>query len=270
MAELLDYFGCLKGHDLSSFSREKVEKLLLAKGILEPKHVVRLSQIEKQVFPPSSVPILKPGNNFANNFYVFLLQHYENGVLDPFYAFFYQFNDEIYGMDMQQQKTVALEHFKTISGEILTKAISFIWTEKNPLGIDTVSNMGKLQMLHGQQLALKSNLADSTLKYPYLQGDDSYFNQELLFENDLIKQIIHFETHLKILLALNEKYHFEVDTCFSTNLEEKDNPIRDVVEAAPKDVAPTNPFKLPKKSTKITDKEAMDYLLKTIFDKKKK
>ena len=82
--------------------------------------------------------------------------------------------------------------------------------------VEQLNNASRFELLYYQRRAEKRNLANCIdLVMEFLFGNDTFFNAELVENNKVLNKIIRFETNLKILVSLNDRFHFEDDLYFS-------------------------------------------------------
>lgn len=247
-------FGLLKGHDLAGMEPTDRQLLLLSHGLMEPMHVIALSTEPKQVFPPVGPPVMRYSQQLINGLHSFLLERYAHIVDGPFYGFFHDFNEEIFGLGKKKSRKLALNYYTLLTDSMITKSIRIIRVQKDKSGIESVNNMGRLEMLEGQQNALKGNLANSELLDQCLMGNEGYFSIGLIEENKTLGHFVDFETALKIILSLNSSYGFEPNPFSYTKDEKMEKPV------GPKKTRPKI-----KNPAVLSDEEAIDYLLRNVF-----
>ncbi|MBO0321562.1 hypothetical protein J0X14_04565 [Muricauda sp. CAU 1633] len=253
----MDPFGLLKGHDLTNMDPMDRQRLLLSHGLMEPIHVIALTAEPKQVFPPTGPPVMRYTQHPTIALHSFLLDRYIDLIDGPFLGFFHDFNEEIFGLGKKKSKKLALQYYTLLADSMITKSIRFIRVQKDKSGIESVSNIGKLEMLDGQRNTLKDNLANSELLDHYLMGDEGHFSIDLVGNDKTLGHFIDFETALKILLSLNHSYGFEANP-FSVPQEKTFEEPNQVKKTIPKI----------KKTSVLSDEEALDYLLKNVFGSK--
>ncbi|MEW2923101.1 hypothetical protein AB1A65_16645 [Muricauda sp. ANG21] len=253
----MDPFGLLKGHDLTNMDPMDRQRLLVSHGLMEPIHVIALTVEPKQVFPPTGPPVIRYTQYLTIALHSFLLDQYADIIDGPFFGFFHDFNEDTFGLGKKRTKKLALQYYTLLADSMITKSIRFIRIQKDKTGIESVNNMGKLEMLDGQRNALKDNLANSGLLDHYLMGNGGHFSVDLVGNDTTLGHFIDFETGLKILLSLNHSYGFEANPY--SEAQEK-------IFEEPNEVKKTTP-KI-KKNPVLSDEDALDYLLKNVFGSK--
>jgi hypothetical protein len=253
----MDPFGLLKGHDLINMDPMDRQRLLVSHGLMEPIHVIALTTEPKQVFPLTGPPEMRYTQHLTIALHSFLLNRYADLIDGPFLGFFHDFNEEIFGLGKKKAKKLALHYYTLLADSMITKSIRFIRVQKDKSGIESVNNMGKLEMLEGQRNAMMDNLAETGLLDHYLMGNEGHFSMHLVDNDKTLGHFIDFESGLKILLSLNHSYGFEA------------NPFAELQEGAmekPTEVKKTIP-KI-KRTPILSDEDALDYLLKNVFGSK--
>ncbi|MBC7747794.1 MAG: hypothetical protein H7Z76_04295 [Methylotenera sp.] len=128
--------------------------------------------------------------------------------------FFDNFHDITYGMDFKEIKEIALVEFKKIyqTVNLSNPAKSFIArTANNKKFIYTPTYLHNLAQ--EKQYIIHSINTYSIL--PYLYGDISLQNDYPYHNEELINEIISFQTKVDILLELNSRFKFEIDIYFN-------------------------------------------------------
>ena len=255
----MDPFGLLKGHDLTGMDPTDRQRLMVSHGLMEPIHVIALSSEPKQVFPPVGPPVMRYTQHLVIALHTFLLDRYADRIDEPFLGFFHDFNEETFGLGKKRTKKLALGYYTRLADSIITKSIRLIRVQRDKSGIESVNNLGKLEMLEGQRNAMRDNLAKSGLLDHYLMGDEGHFSIDLVDNDKTLGHFIDFETALKILLSLNHTYGFEPDS-FSEPLDETMEVPNEFKKTIPKI----------KRTPDLSDEDALEYLLKNVFGSKRR
>lgn len=214
----MDYFGCLDEAQFNELSTEEQNALLLKKEVFE-----EINRISLSLNAPTNISsdqgnytsYLIPSKGAANELYSFVLKSLEMDIESPFLQFYMDFKEECFGLDMQEQKKIALEHFKDISEFRIGNAVKIGHMVENNQGVEHLKSWGKFSQLSNEQNNLKVELALTYLIFQYLFGNKEAFEKSCLADLDLIATILEFESDLKILVSLNDQYHFEEDIYFS-------------------------------------------------------
>ncbi|MCL6267785.1 hypothetical protein [Flagellimonas myxillae] len=263
----MSYFGQFKGHGLGSMDEDERNNFLVEEGLFQQVYRITLNNGVNQVYPLDTPPIPQPTKQLMDDLYGFLLDRFIESITTPYYAFYLDFEDEIFGLDKESEKKVALGYFKVFSDQILTRTVRFFNTTRDNNGIERVKGLAKMEVLLGQQEAIKNNLANSFLLIPFLEGNNVYFDRVNASTNEEFTRFIEFETVFKIVVSLNEIYGFEKDYK-SDNTEA----VKSTFETTQKSSNKINTSSLTnqqKKNRPITDQQAIDYLINNVFTKSK-
>ena len=260
------YFGKLKGHDLGTMKRGDRDSLYLSEGVYHWVYSITLKEGLNQIFPPKELPTPKPTPELLESLHGFLVEMHQNQIEGAYYAFFMDLNDQLLGIRKDQEKQLVLGYFKSLSGQAMTKLVRFFSAKMGESGVETIKNLPRMEVLAGQREALKSNLANSPLLIPYLEGNMGYFENPNESTKNILGSLIEFEIVFKILRNLNNTYCFE-----NPNDKKGEKPLTDLNKD-------TKPQKVGKETQKITlrkksmlsDREAKEFLFKTVFSKKKR
>ncbi|APZ47795.1 hypothetical protein BW723_16490 [Polaribacter reichenbachii] len=155
--------------------------------------------------------IIQYSKELVNEFYNFLLTHYQAG-LGKHISFSLELNQDTFGLEYTDSKKIAVKYFNTYYNQIPINPIY-------KLKFDTNRNVlpaTKFETLDSHKQYLLLNLENkSELIIPYLAGDDLFYNRKLFETNSMINEIFQFENNLKILIELNKKYQLEQDNLFT-------------------------------------------------------
>tara|TARA_R110002050_G_scaffold204522_4_gene340209 strand:- start:144098 stop:144904 length:807 start_codon:yes stop_codon:yes gene_type:complete len=267
----MTYFGLFDQKDLGDLSETSRNKLFSDHGILV--------KIISAKFPEGT---LKPSPIFTEALYQYIQSIYEDHILSPYYEFYTNFNNELFGLNALERKKIALNHFKTYAAKIELKSVKLFSVSKKSKEIETIENFEILSILKGQQNALKSELCKTTAMNQFLEGNKDFFNPSLPERILLLQEIIYFESILKILINLNHTYRFEIDRFFvkdelaKIGSEKQEETLCKNENSLNSDLnIPENESLVPEKKLKklaakrpplLTDQEAIDYLLKSVFN----
>ncbi len=209
----MKHFGILKNKGFEAMSPAEQEALLLELGLYEVKHRIKISRnnIPVALVATNENRIVVPTKAVEEEFYGYLKGQFEQDIEDPYLEFFYVFNEEIYGLEEDEQRAIGLFYFKLYAELAKNHSVDFMRERKTDNGSSVPETWGKLESLHAQQNSLKSRVARSELLMPYLQGDQEAFNPESTNDNALLSEIVEFEGNVKILRSLNGLFSFEDD-----------------------------------------------------------
>tara|TARA_R110000764_G_scaffold53917_7_gene117474 strand:- start:5578 stop:6528 length:951 start_codon:yes stop_codon:yes gene_type:complete len=211
----MQYFGIINKEDFSDLDKDLQYEILSKKGIFENVHSIALSNELKPIIGTNENMVSRVIKEVELELYEYTLRINKGLINSVFTDYFFNFNEYISGMKKRKARKIALDNFKTLTDLIVTDNIKIGHVHTNRYGIQHQKNAGKFETLHGQQNALKEQLAESELLIEYLYGNESFFTKEPANHNELISQIMDFESILKILVSLNDQFHFEDDYIFS-------------------------------------------------------
>lgn len=288
----MKYLGCIQQKEFEALSSDKQLEFLLSKGIMIPveRVILRKGVISRKMMDTEATKLTEPNKQVVAECYEFILQQYEHPISVQLYDFYLGFNEEIYGLKKSKQKQIALEHFKNHFEAIATKIVSVAYERQLESGVTILESMAKLEFLKAEQNALKYELSKTTLLNHFLYGNTDFFTRMLPKEYKIIADIIRFEGGYKILSSLHSQYHFEVNSTKQPlkkkNTLKRTQNTTNTSKKATKNTLNNTPLthekgqKHPlneewKKTTNIktpliSDKEAIAYLLKTVFTKTSK
>ncbi|TMM52174.1 hypothetical protein FEE95_21025 [Maribacter algarum] len=269
----MKYFGSIEQEQYKKLSEQEQGEYLFSKGLF-----VRIDSFTLPM-DGTPVPILRsettkqivPNKIVQQEFYSFILQQYEPLISKQFYNFSITFNEEKYGLKKSKQKQIALKYFKFYFDQIATKGLRVISEQKLENGEIVLENMNKLPFLETKRNALKSDLSKTIALQQFLFGNKGYFVAELIEEIDILKEVIKLEGAYKILSSLNGKYNFEQNETYP--MVEKNNQQKVTTSNNNKTIVekpdPDFEERILKKSPIVSDEEAIEYLLQSVFGKVK-
>lgn len=190
------------------FVSNKICKQFISRGIigkLEKTDKLGEFRTRGQLSEEKNITIYS--KNISNEFYEFLLDHYNAG-LGSHILFDFEFDQNTFGLDFNDSRKIALDYFNTHYNQLaIIDSFKYSFDENRNIVPAT-----RFEALERHKKSLLSNLERKLeLIIPYLAGDDSYYNRELFETNATIKEIFDFENILQILVNLNKKYQFEKD-----------------------------------------------------------
>ena len=176
-----------------------------------------LGEMRSKSRKPEIYDSLRFNDEVTSELYNFLLTHYQAG-LGNYIPFSVKFQHDTFGLNYIESKKIAISYFDFYYNQISINPSFELKFDENRKIIPAT----KLEALKRNKDCLHLNLGNKTeLIFPYLAGDNSFFNREL-FENNLtIIEIFEFENNLKILLELNNKYQLEEDHVFGNKSKAK-------------------------------------------------
>ena len=259
----MNYLGYLSGFDLENLSLQERNELFVSKGLFSKFLSIAISKDGSftKIASNNANENIEPSFELREALYLYITQTYDSDITGAYLDFFHAFNNEIYGLEDSEMKKITLDHFKEFVNDVSKDTPAFLDVLKLEDGSERIENQNKLEILFDKQNALKFNLINEMeLLVKYLIGDSLWFNMVLVDENEILNEVIDFETKLKIILGLNERFLFEKDTYFKNPLIAK-KPDESKVE--------TSPLSNTKRTPLLTDQKAIEYLLKNVFNHKR-
>jgi hypothetical protein len=213
----MEYFGCLNEEMFSAKSTKEQDEILLSSELFESGTSFSGDFIGKTLVLDASgiKEYISPSKSLLNDCYEFILVRYKEYIENPFFTFFMEFEKEIYGLESIKQKRIALQHFNERYTDLKMKADNFARINKSDSGIKTVQNFARTKQLFYARIQHMKEVCDKELVLQYLYGNLSFFDYELMNNHDGVNEAIFFESQLKILISLNDRYEFEVDEYFT-------------------------------------------------------
>lgn len=214
----MKHFGYLKGTEFKKADEREITDFLIKNGLFVGNNRGKNTGFKDGILEfivRTDKLIADPSEELVDEFYSFIMNIYKYDIATGKLLFFKSFNDEIFGLDRENQKMIALKNFKKIYSEIYLDVITFFDEQETESGITHNYNFGKLKMLSYQYNAFKSNLLRKMTINQYLAGNKEYYVKENLSNIFDLKDEIYFETQLQILIELNDRFRFEEDLYFT-------------------------------------------------------
>ncbi|MDC9722958.1 MAG: hypothetical protein PSN34_09340 [Urechidicola sp.] len=215
---MLNFFGLLNKESFERLSKKETIDFLILKNALS---WIQIIKGEKEGVSGVFIDLnkakteLNPSEELQNEFYDFIINMYQHIILERQLVFYKQFNDSIFGKDEGEQKNTALVAFKNIYEELKASGLELYKRKKSSAYGDQFESGNRFEKLNGIKVAKKINLCPLPIAIEYIQGNGMYFESENFKSLEFFGEMIDFEIGLKILVSLNEKYHFEEDLYFS-------------------------------------------------------
>jgi hypothetical protein len=219
MQQKRKYWSCIKKDtDFYTLSKEKQIAILVTSGVYISNKVAsstKLDIMDGVMYLPDIRIEKLPSEDFKDEFYEYLLEIYKKDIDKYFYLFFIDFNDRIFGMEHISQKNLALEIFRDIYDKVDMKNINFPKVEISKNGIENVKEFNRFKKLKGIRSGFSSNLATFESLLAYLGGKEAYFTSDTFKKDETVLAMLDFESQLKVLISLNDRYQFIDDLVFS-------------------------------------------------------
>ena len=214
----MKHFGHLKGVEFTQDNERELANLLIEDGLFVAKHVGKNTGLKDGILEFTvniDTIVVDPADELVDEYYEFIMNIYKYNIATEKLSFFKEFNDNIFGLDFSQQKTIALQHFKQIYDDIYLDSMTFFDEQKSKNGIVHSYNFSKLKMLSYQYASFKFNTISKINLNKYLLGDETFFKKENFCEKFDLTEELYFESQLQILVELNDRFKFEEDLYFT-------------------------------------------------------
>lgn len=214
-----DYFGLLHPTKVKGLTAEGLGEFMIESELFYVSNSFPLDLIGAEIRHKKSeiATNIKPSNDLVYSFYEFLKTTFSIEIERPFLNYFSEFEETVFGLDIPSQRAIAIKDFKNYYNKVKGLKGNLLRKEKSDNGIEQVTPINRFDFLKGRQLAIKNQVANIEKGYlnAYLEGDKSFFKKDTLLKLKDFKDLIEFESVLKILISLNGKFEFEEDYQFS-------------------------------------------------------
>jgi len=208
------YWSCIKKNtDFYDLPKEKQIEILLEGGVYISNTVASSPELNVKdgvLYLPNLSIEEQPSQEFTDEFYEYVLEIYQIDIDNYFYLFFKDFNNRVFGMEHQDQKVIALEAFREIYDSIDIK-VDFVNKEISKNGIENAKEFNRFLKLKGMRSGVCSALATYENLISYLSGNEAYFKSSKFKEEETFLKMLNFESQLKVLVSLNDRYQFIED-----------------------------------------------------------
>jgi len=210
------YLGSINKAEFAELPYEEQVELLISQGACEEFNscVATINKNELFVDLSGGKNVLKPSEKLINDFSKFILREYEHEITVAYVSYFNQFEDDLYGLSIGDQKKEGLVRFNEIYKTVDFSQINFIKRDEKIGLVENIKKIGRLEKLNYIRRAKMSNLCELPMAVEYLFGNRAYFASTTFKYLDAFKEVIDFESNLKILVNLNERFQFEDDFIF--------------------------------------------------------
>ncbi len=253
----MTYYGLLKNLDLNSVSLNELKGIHLSNGLFHEVQRVKLSLdgSPNAISKDNSQPVYVPNAEMTKEFYDYILEVYEDVIENSLIGFFHAYEEDILGLDEIDTRKIALKYYKEVALLTIKDEFEILSVRKSAAGHGLINRAKKLELFNMRLKVLQENLAAQNpmpLTH-FLIGDAAYFDERLITKLPVLDEVLKFEASLRILLTLNEQFNFEEDDSGSipsaTNL------------------AVTQPIQKKKKVPLLSDADATNFLIDTVFSK---
>jgi hypothetical protein len=222
----MKYFAYLEPNTFADLNEKNIAKLLVDKNLFEER-VREKATVKNGTIDSATIETyiaITPTQDLKNEFYNYILAIHNTTINEIKNKFYDDFNEEIYGLELNNQRTIALKHFKEIYKDISLKNINLSHHITSDNGIEQTYNFEKIKMLYGQQRAHKNSLALTDTLEHYLTGNKVFFEDTNLVEQyQIIKDLLLFEIWKQVLIELNDRFGFEEDYYFTNKFQDDIN-----------------------------------------------
>nr|WP_315161122.1 hypothetical protein [uncultured Flavobacterium sp.] len=166
---------------------------------------------------------LEPTKILLDDFYESIIICYRLKIIDIKFIFFENFNEEIFGLDFNTQKSIALKHYKKIYKSIFEDNITYMPDDdygSYDFENDFLKVENKLKIVACNKIKYQHKLATINPFFEYLTGDKSIFTKAFYKKNVIvIEDTLKYEAKKMIMIELNNKFKFEEDFYFTNQNE---------------------------------------------------
>ena len=205
-------------HRFFTLSKEQQIDILLTSGVYTSNNVASSPTLDIRdgiMYLPNIRTEKLPSEAFKDEFYEYLLEIHKRVIDKYFFLFFIDFNYRVFGMEQISQKNLALDIFRDIYDKVNIKNINFPKIEISKNGIENVKEFNRFQKLKGIRSGFSASLATFESLLAYLGDKEAYFTSDTFKEDKTVLAMLNFESQLKVLISLNDRYQFIDDIVFS-------------------------------------------------------
>ena len=215
-----DYFGILKDKKLDTLSVKELADVLIEKKIFYISNTIKGEIVEGKMRFDMRGPLtgnLSSEVALVDSLYNYLKQVFRVEIDSPFLKYFSEFEENSFGLETLDKKKIAIKDFKVFYSKVKGLEGDLLERKKSENGIEHVTIINRFLFLKGRQNAIKGEVASTKKEYifEYLNGNENYFKKDTLLKMEEMKEIVEFESNLKILTALNDQFKFEEDLQFN-------------------------------------------------------
>ncbi|GAA3780999.1 hypothetical protein GCM10022271_11570 [Corallibacter vietnamensis] len=214
----MEYFGKLNRDMFETEATSQQDEILLSLDYFDA--LIKTSEIPvtRELYNGVKVQTkqeVRPCKLLLEEFYDFLLMRYIHYINNPFSHFFNDFNNDVYGLSSPDARNKALEQFNAHFKNIKVEGMDVQNRTVSDNGIENIYPQPKLEYLWNRRQGLKQYVGKRDFILEYLYGNMDFFDHQLMNDDQTINDFVFFEYNLKIILSLNDRFSFEVDTFFS-------------------------------------------------------
>ncbi|WP_034061484.1 hypothetical protein [Lacinutrix jangbogonensis] len=216
------YLGIIEQYNFNGLSNDEQDDYMFGK-----RYLLRRATINEDLVPNEnevgafsvSGNISLSGKTYilsreiAEEFYQFLLQHYQGGLEGDNILFFKKFNEDTFALTDKKAKKLGLKKFNKIFKGACPEGDTIKGMD-NETGALIFHN--KFFTLNRERVQLTEWLRkERALFIQYLLGNKTFFDRSLFKQQPTLIKMFKFENDLLTLIQLNRKFNFIIDEHFS-------------------------------------------------------
>ncbi|MDT0552090.1 hypothetical protein [Urechidicola vernalis] len=211
------YFGFLEKEKFISWEKKKQVDLLVSKQACRWSSTTIGSLSDNEIFGDLNKAklVFKPSVETINEFHEFIISKYDSLISNYFISFFKKFDEATYGLKTLEQRKHGLKLFNELYSTVNPSGIDFVRTGKKIGLVQTTKFMNRFEKLTHIRSGIKIDLCPLPIAMEYFYGNDDFFRSETFRNLGFFKKAIDFESKLKVLVNLNNRFQFEEDLHFS-------------------------------------------------------
>lgn len=168
---------------------------------------------------------LEPTNLLLDDLYDSIICHFDHIIQNERTTFYNQFNEQIFGLDFDKQKRIALKHYKKLYNFLFKDNETYMpddYSDFFDFEIEILKIENKLQMVYCNKLKYQYKLACINPFFEYLNGETSIFLKKYYSKKwSTIEEVLTYEATKSIMIELNNRFKFEEDFYFTNSLDDK-------------------------------------------------
>ncbi|MFK5878437.1 MAG: hypothetical protein QM478_02955 [Flavobacteriaceae bacterium] len=211
------YFGIIKKNEFTQLTKKEQNDYLVAKGAFQFKSIYKAKHNGSEYFLDLGKvkTVLELSNATIEAFYSYILEKHDQKIKANFVTFFRDFSETVFGLEKAEQRKIALQYFKEIYAQINNPSVDLFSRKKAKGLVEEVNVINRFEKLYHMRKGKKINLCSLSVAIEYFYGNDEYLSSLDFINQDSYTDAINFELGLKVLVNLNDRYHFEDDLYFS-------------------------------------------------------
>ena len=217
------YLGIINKEEFLKWETKAQIDFLVAKKLYQLDDKVPVSFNENKMFGDLGKKklILNINPEVIEEFYQYILKKYDHLISNGFVSFFRDFNNSVYGKEKEDQRAISLENFNEIFKQVNPTQYDILKRKKGVGLVEQVENMNRFEKLYHTRHVTMINLCPMPIAMATFYGEEAFFDSATFTNLDFFKDMIDFEIALKILVNINDQYHFEDDLYFGEKRELK-------------------------------------------------